>query len=167
MPSRLVRSCNAPAMSSACARLSRAHGPPISASGNLLPKRTLPTATTGLGFALIGILAADHDSRARRGQPQSLHGGECRRPQKRALDVCDDRAVPLAVIARLVPCRVGLECVPFLFTVGERVPNEHVMQVLAAVAHQHGPETGRLDAVLVPDFQSLLLEPLEQNRQPA
>jgi len=39
------------------------------------------------------------------------------------------------------------------------------MQILAALTYQHGPETGLLDAVLVPDFKGVLLKPLEQRRQ--
>jgi len=39
--------------------------------------------------------------------------------------------------------------------------------VLAAIADQHGPKTSLLDAVLFPDFQSVLFQALEQRRQPA
>src|SRR5712672_1036496 len=49
MPTRAAISLRALAISSACARLSSAHGPAISASGSRLPKRTLPTATTEWG----------------------------------------------------------------------------------------------------------------------
>src|ERR1051326_8458778 len=55
-------------MSNAWARPSSAHGPAIKASGNALPKRTLPTATAGFGFAVMVTLAGDHASPARRGQ---------------------------------------------------------------------------------------------------
>ena len=48
-------SFSASAVSSACARLSSAQGPAISASGKSLPKRAAPTATTGLG---VGFMAA-------------------------------------------------------------------------------------------------------------
>ena len=40
------------------------------------------------------------------------------------------------------------------------------MQILAAVSYQHGPEAGLLDTVLFPDFQRLLLEPLERRYRP-
>ena len=63
------------------------------------------------------------------------------------------RTVLLALVAGLVPCRVGLEGVPFLLAIGERFPGQHVVQIVVAVADQHGPEAGLLDAVLVPDFQ--------------
>src|SRR5215469_1264619 len=68
MPTRLVMSFSAEAISSAWARLSSAHGPAISANGRSLPKRALPTATTGdlLGVASI---AADHGGRGPPGQP--------------------------------------------------------------------------------------------------
>ena len=49
MPAAPAISFSADAISSACARLSSAHGPAISASGSALPKRTLPIATTELG----------------------------------------------------------------------------------------------------------------------
>ena len=40
------------------------------------------------------------------------------------------------------------------------------MQVVVAVADQHGPEPDLLDAVLVPNFQRVVFEPFEQRRQP-
>src|SRR5258708_1647257 len=167
MLSRAVMSLSAAAMSKAWARLSSAHGPAIRASGKLLPKRTLPTATTGFGSALMGFIADDHEGHGGSGQPISLHRRKRRRPQERALDIGDDRATGFALVARLVPGRIGLERVPFLFTVGERLPRQHVMQVVVAVADQHGPEASLLEAVLVPEFERVLLEALEQRRQPA
>src|SRR5580700_323020 len=167
MPSRAAISFSAAAMSKACARLSSAHGPAIKVSGSLLPKRTLPTATTAFGSAFFGVIVGDHEGHGGAGQPVSLHRRKRRRPQERALDIGDDRPVLLALIARLVPGWIGLEGVPYTLAFSERVPGQKVMQIVVAVAHQHGPETGLLDAVLVPDFQGLLLEPLEQCRQPA
>src|SRR5580700_259560 len=145
-------SLSAAAMSNACARLSSAHGPAIKASGRLLPKRTLPTATTAFGSAFFGVIAGDHEGHGGSGQPASLQRGKSRRPQERALDVGDDRTVLFALIARLVPRWVGLKYVPDSLAFGERVPGQQVMQIVVAVAHQHGPEAGLLDAVLVPDF---------------
>src|ERR1700676_3498336 len=116
MPSRAVISLSAAAMSKACARLSSAHGPAIKASGGLLPKRTFPTATTAFGSAFFGVIAGDHEGHAGSGQPASLHRGKRRRPQERALDIGDDRAARFALVARLVPGRIGLERVHFLFT---------------------------------------------------
>src|SRR5580704_14889159 len=66
-----------------------------------------------------------------------------------------------------MPGGIGLESVPYPLAFGERIPGQEVMQIVVALTHQHGPETGLLDAVLVPDFQGLLLEPLEQRRQAA
>src|SRR5262245_52365911 len=45
MPSFAVISASARLVSSACARLSSAHGPAMSASGRSLPMATLPTVT--------------------------------------------------------------------------------------------------------------------------
>src|SRR5580700_9430276 len=119
MPSRAVMSLSAAAMSKACARLSSTHGPAIRASGRLLPKRTLPTATTAFGSAFFGVIASDHEGHAGSGQPASLHRGKRRRPQERALDIGDDRAVLLAVVARFVPRRIGLKYVPDPLAFGE------------------------------------------------
>src|SRR5580704_9749441 len=152
MLSRAAISLSAAAMSKAWARLSSTHGPAISASGRLLPKRTFPTATTAFGSAFFGVIAGDHEGHAGSGQPASLHRGKRRRPQERALDIGDDRAARFALVARLVPGRIGLEGVPDPLAFGERVPGQEVMQIVVALAHQHGPETGLLDAVLVPDF---------------
>src|SRR5580704_5695889 len=167
MLNRAAISFSAAAISKACARLSSAHGPAIKASGSLLPKRTLPTATTAFGPAVFGVMAGDHEGHGGSGQPASLHRGKCRRPQERALDIGDDRATRFALVARLVPGRIGLKYVPYPLALGERFPSKHVMQVLAALADQHGPKAGLLDTVLGPDFKRVLLEPLEQRRQPA
>src|SRR6202035_1864570 len=92
MPSRAVMSLSAAAMSKACARLSSAHGPAIKASGRLLPKRTLPTATMAFGSAFFGVIEGDHDGHGGAGQPTSFQRGKVRRPQEHAVDVGDDRA---------------------------------------------------------------------------
>src|SRR5579862_1648098 len=68
MPSRAAISISEPAISKACARLSSAHGPAISANGSLLPKRTLPTATMGFGLTVMGVLAGNHEGPAPSGQ---------------------------------------------------------------------------------------------------
>ena len=39
------------------------------------------------------------------------------------------------------------------------------MQIVVAVTDQHRPETGLLDAVLLPDFQRVLFETAKQRRQ--
>src|SRR5579863_7320090 len=62
-------------MSKACARLSNAHGPAISASGKPLPNRALPTLTMGLGFVVMRTFAADHEARGRPGQPRPARLG--------------------------------------------------------------------------------------------
>src|ERR1700682_1937282 len=128
MPSRAVMSLSAAAISKAWARLSSAHGPAIKVSGSLLPKRTLPTATTAFGSAVFGVMAGDHEGHGAPGQTASLHRGNRRRPQERALDVGDDRAARFALVARLVPRRIGLKYVPYPLALGERFPNEQIMQ---------------------------------------
>src|SRR5580692_5803900 len=115
MPSCAVTSLSAAAMSKACARLSSAHGPAISASGKALPNRALPIVTVEFGF--IDVLADDHEGGGRPGQPASFHRRKRRRPQERALDVGNDRTARFALVARLMPGRIGLERVPLLFTI--------------------------------------------------
>src|SRR3984885_15914188 len=138
MLSRAAISLSAAAMSKACARLSSAHGPAIRASGRLLPKRTLPTVTMAFGSAFFDVIARDHEGHGGSGQPASFHCGKRRRPQERALDIGDDRAVFLALIARLVPGRVGLKYVPNPLALGERFPSEQVIQIRAAIPDLHG-----------------------------
>src|SRR5437764_1057816 len=65
-------SLSAEAVSSACARLSSAQGPAISASGSALPNRTRPTLTTafGAGWIVASVrIAAEHALPTSRGQP--------------------------------------------------------------------------------------------------
>src|SRR5580658_9614343 len=167
MPRRAAISLSADAISNACARLSSTHGPAIKASGSALPKRTLPTATAGLGFAVIGslrrtMIAAPHRVNRRR----LLQRREGCRPQEGAFDVGDDRPVLFAVVADFEPGRIGGKRVPLLLALGERFPDEQIMQVVVAVTDQHGPEADLLDAVLFPDLQGMVFEPLEQRRQP-
>src|SRR5258705_11849013 len=95
----------------------------------------------------------------------SADRGKRGRPQHRGLDVGDDQAVLLALVTGLVPLRIGLERVPLLLAFGKRFPGEEIMQVVVAVAEQHGPEAGRADAVFLPDIERLALEALEQRRQ--
>src|ERR1700730_1870383 len=92
MPSRAVMSLRAVAISSACARLSSAHGPAIKASGSLLPKRTLPTATVEFGFAVINVLADDHEG-----------GGEPGQPAHFTADIAVGRKNALLILAMIGP----------------------------------------------------------------
>src|ERR1700733_12597115 len=124
--------------------------------------------TTRAGFAPLvamdsGLLASPGPGMTT--AARSLHRRERRRLEERAFDIGDDRAVLLGVSAHLDPGRVGLERAPYLFALGERFPGEQIMQVVAAVADQHRPEAGVADAVLLPDLQRVILEPLEQSRQ--
>src|SRR5882757_9966060 len=95
----------------------------------------------------------------------SAECGKRGRPQHRGLDVGDHQAVLLALVAGLVPLRIGLERVPLLLAFGKRLPGKQIMQVVVAVADQHGPEAGRADAVLLPDVERLAFEALEQSRE--
>src|ERR1700732_1277728 len=80
-----------------------------------------------------------------------FHRREAGRLQDRILDTRNDRAVLLGLGALGVPFRVSLECVPFLFAVGERLPLEQVVKSLVRIANRRGPEAGLLDAVALPD----------------
>src|SRR5580658_2247860 len=122
MPSRAVMSLSAAAMSKACARLSSAHGPAIRASGRLLPKRTLPTATTAFGSAFFGVIAGDHEGHGGSGQPPSFQRGKIGRPQEHAVDVGEERAVFLTFGAHFTPCRIGPEFCPFSLPLGHGFP---------------------------------------------
>src|ERR1700722_1011426 len=170
MPSRAAISFSAPAMSNACARLSSAHGPAISANGSLLPKRTLPTVTIGLGLVVISVLAGDHHRRAASGQPPRqllFHSGKCGRLEYLVHRISEDRTILLARGACIDPVRIGHESVPFLLAVGERLPGQQIGQLEVGLADQRGPEASLLDAVLVPKLERDVLKPLQQSRQPA
>src|SRR5215471_9432501 len=97
----------------------------------------------------------------------SLHRRERRWRQQHALDVGEDGPVALALGACRDPGGVGLKGGPFFLAVGERFPGDEVMQVVVAIADQHGPEARRLDAMLFPDLDGVVLEALEQGGQAA
>src|SRR5581483_3445168 len=101
------------------------------------------------------------------GMTISLHARERRRHHDRAGDVGHDRTVALALGAGRDPGRVGLERGPLLLALGQRFPGQEVVQILVAVADEHGPEAGLPDAVLLPDLGRVVLEALEQRRQAA
>jgi len=86
IPSRDAISLSAPAYRTHVRAFEAGTGPRPKASGNLLPKRTLPTVTMVFGFALI---AGDHDSRATPGQPAAASHPEENAvgPQERTFDV--------------------------------------------------------------------------------
>src|SRR5262249_49769529 len=92
---------------------------------------------------------------------------ERRRHQQLADDVVDDLAVRLALRAAREPIRIGLECRPLFFAIGERVPRQEVCQFLIGSADQRREEAGLLDAVLVPQLQCEGIKSLQQRRQPA
>ena len=76
-------SFSASAVSSACARLSSAQGPAISANGRALPNFALPAETTALGAGFMASFMAgpwDPEARASTGVARALMG-------KRAIDI--------------------------------------------------------------------------------
>src|SRR3954453_7847351 len=152
--SRAAISFSADATSSACARLSSWHGPAMIEIGSALPNLTAPAETTGAA-----VMSAF--------KVFSLHRRECGRHQQLADDIADDLTVCLALRARGDPVRVALERGPFLVAVGERIPRQHVSQLLIGFADQRGEKSRLPDAVLLPELQRDRIEALQQRRQPA
>src|SRR4051812_18141458 len=66
-----------------------------------------------------------------------------------------------------MPLRVRLERIPFLLALGHVFPLEHVVEVLVAIAHHHGPEADLADAMLVPQAKCRGLKPLLKRGQAA
>src|SRR5437868_76373 len=98
--------------------------------GSALPNLTAPAETTGAA-----VMSAF--------KVFSLHRRESGRHQQLTDDIADDLAVRLAFCARLHPVRVALERGPFLVAVGQRIPRQHVSQLLVGFADQ-GREKTRL-----------------------
>src|SRR5580698_2053302 len=107
--------------------------------------------------------------RAAPGQPAAalFDRGERGRLKERTLDVGDDRPVALAVVAGLYAGEVRQKRFPYPLAFGERFPRKQVVQVVVAVADQHGPKAGLADAVLFPELERVILKPLEQLWQAA
>src|SRR5436305_11851452 len=63
------------------------------------------------------------------------------------------------------PLRIGLKPGKSLRPVIERLPFEHVVEILVRRPDRHGPETGLLYAVLFRKRQGERVEPLDQVRQ--
>src|ERR1700719_2198593 len=82
-----------------------------------------------------------------------LHRREAGGLQEGVGDALDDRAVRLGLGALAMPFRIGLERVPLLLALGERVPFQEVIERLVRIADQDCPEAGLLDAVPLPDLQ--------------
>src|SRR5829696_6793388 len=59
-----------------------------------------------------------------------LHSREAGRLQERIDDLGDDRPVFLGLGARLMPFRIGLERIPLLLAIGQRVEFEQVIERL-------------------------------------
>src|SRR3981189_3271749 len=122
-------------------------------------------AKAGIHFS--GALAADAWGPAFAGAPgvflilrvslprreNLLHRREAGGLQERVRDALDDRAVRLGLGPLAVPFRIGLEGVPLLLAISERVPFQQVVERLVRIADQDGPKAGLLDAVALPDLQ--------------
>ena len=74
--------------------------------------------------------------------------------QERVRDALHDRAVCFGLGALAVPFRIGLEGVPLLLAVGERLPFQQIIERLVRMPTSDGPEAGLLDAVPLPDLQA-------------
>src|ERR1051325_10802961 len=66
-----------------------------------------------------------------------------------------------------MPFRIGLERIPLLLAVGERLPFQEVIERLVRVADQGCPEASLLDAVALPDLERDRVEALQQIGQTA
>src|SRR3954452_19228377 len=77
-------------------------------------------------------------------------------------DARDDGAVALAVVAGLVPGGVVLERRPPRLAVRQRLPREHVGQLVAGFPDEGRPEADGTDAVLFPDGNGLVPEAGQQ-----
>src|ERR1700730_3127906 len=96
-----------------------------------------------------------------------LHRREGGGLQEGVRDALDYRAVRFGLGALAMPFRIGLERVPLLLALGERVPFQQVIEGLVRVADQHRPEAGLLDPVALPDLQRDRVEAFQQIGQPA
>src|SRR5262249_51557828 len=76
-----------------------------------------------------------------------------------------DRAVALALGAFRDPLRIAHERVPLLLALGQRLPGQHVGEVVVRFADERDPEPGLADAVPLPQLERGGLETLEQRRQ--
>src|SRR6185312_462024 len=96
-----------------------------------------------------------------------LHRRERGRLQDGVADRRDDRPVALGLGALGDPLGIAHEPGPFLLALRQRLPLQHVVEVLVRVADGDGPEAGLADAVLRPERQRGALEALQERRQTA
>src|SRR6185369_7421245 len=132
---------------SAVRRVTQAVNPSRAKRRAIAPPVASPAPTTNATFAsATGLLQL----RVRRGRENGTR------------DVGNNRPVFLAFRALPQPVRIAHERSPDALTLGQVLPLEQVGQVLVAFADHRGPETDRLETVLVPDFQRHALEALVQ-----
>src|SRR5665213_2858377 len=94
----------------------------------------------------------------RSGAAMSLRRGEARRLQDRVAERMDERAVFLAFGARGDPFGIGLERGEALGAVVERIPFQHVDEVLIRFADLHRPIADLVEAMLLEEVDGDLLE---------
>src|SRR4051812_4477982 len=82
-----------------------------------------------------------------------LHRREVGRPPELVADAGDDLVGRLARDTGGDPVRVRHEPGPLLLALGERFPGEQVVQHLVVLADVDSPETGRADAVPLPQAE--------------
>src|SRR5205814_4762470 len=97
--------------------------------------------------------------------PLLLYRREIGRLQYGVSDRSNDLTVLFGLGASGDPFRIGLKPRKSLRSIIERLPFEHVVEILVRRPNRHGPETGLLDAVLFPERQGERVEPLDPVRQ--
>src|SRR5258708_38609766 len=98
--------------------------------------------------------------------PVLLYRREAGRLQYSVSDRGDDLTVLFGLGASGDPFRIGLKPGKSLRPIIERLPFEHVAEILVRPPDRHRPETGLLDAALFPERPGERVEPLAQGRQP-
>src|SRR5438270_13813425 len=96
--------------------------------------------------------------------PLLLYRREAGRLQYGVSNRSDDLTVLFGLGASGDPFRIGLEPGKSLRPIIERLPFEHIVEILVRRPDRHGPETGLLDAVLFPERQGERVEPFDQIR---
>src|SRR6516165_5822647 len=95
-------------------------------------------------------------------RPPLFYRREACRMHDRIGDRGDDRAVLLGFGAPGNPFGVGLKAGEFACPLVERVPFEHVVEILVRAADRHRPEAGLFDAVLLPQRLGQRVEAFDQ-----
>src|SRR5260370_31816468 len=80
---------------------------------------------------------------------RSTQSGISRRRQKVFFNPLDDRLLRLGFTALRDPFGIGLECIPFGFTLSQAFPFQQIGQRMVARAGNRGPEPDLLDPVFL------------------